>query len=86
MTILEAFEKAQVIFPEGQVTLSVEQTIRSRSTVSNRPPKLSTERWIHHKSLPNGCISSDRSWEHALAIAASGNEEIWDEVQEEIEK
>ena len=88
MTIQEALAQAMEIFPEGEITVSIEQKMKARSRWPFIPKNDDTtvymERWIHHRDLPSGCISSTRSWEHALAIARSGNEDIWPEVEDEV--
>lgn len=76
MTIQEALKQAQEILGED-VHVSIECTLWP-----DRAP--STACWIYADDLPNGCVSSYRSWEHALAIAKSCNDDCWPEVEEEV--
>jgi len=77
MTIQEAFEQAQELLGNG-ATVNIECSMRE----SGKP---NVCRWIFSNELPNRCVSSYRSWEHALAIAKSGNEDCWPEADDEYE-
>ena len=79
MKIQEALEAAMQIFPGEYIYVSIDHTLSS----DGRERKA---RWIHCEALRNGCSCSDRSWEHVLAIARSGNEDCWPEVDDPIEE
>jgi hypothetical protein len=78
MTQEQAYQQLQALFPGEYITVSRERTIRTGREPHNYY-------WLHADTLPNHCISSERSWKHLIAIAKSGNESCWAEVDEEVE-
>ena len=80
MNIQDALKAAQEIFPEqSDVHVSLDCTLYPGQ-------KLRMTRYIFTSALPRNIVSSDRSWEHALAIARSGNEDLWEDAPDEIDE
>jgi hypothetical protein len=80
VNIREAFDAAKAIFPDDSgLSVTIEYTIRASG-------KVQAIRWIHSRKLSRLCISSYHSWEHALAIARSGNDDCWPEVDESMDE
>ena len=78
MTIQKAYEAARAIFPGDEgMSVTIEFTLRSHYKGT-----LQAIRWIHSGCLPNRCVSSYKSWEHALAIAKAMKEDQWEQVEE----
>jgi hypothetical protein len=81
MTIQEALKAAQEIFPDDEnVYVSMDVSLYKK----DKKPRQTL--WVFANSLPRRTVSSNRSWEHALAIARTGNEDIWPEVEEPFEE
>jgi hypothetical protein len=75
MTQEQAFEELQAIFPSENITVERDRKIRTGDGTFN-------SYWLFADCLPRGVISSDRSWEHLIAIAHSGNEKMWAAIDE----
>ena len=82
----EALDEARKLFPEIADHISVERnyTIGFKHGIQNQ-----FYIWDHSNRGARIVAHSDRSWEHALAIAKSGNEDIWPEdatpIDDEVE-
>ena len=77
MTIQEALKAAQEIFPDDD---SVHVSLECTLGVTGR---LHMTRWLHCNRLDHGVVSSDKSWEHALAQAKAENTNAWPAVDDE---
>jgi len=84
MTIQEVLKAAQEIYPEAkphELKVSVDRYWygdgEMRSTYYIFVPDCA--------GASKRIYSSDRSWEHVLAQAKADNEDVWPEVEEEIE-
>ena len=80
MTQEQALEKFQAMYPEDAARLAV-----SRDRMVGR---VRGEANTYYLWGADGRIvaSSTRSWAHVLAIAKSGDEDIWDKVDEMVEE
>lgn len=78
MTQEQALKAFQEIFPQQAASLSVQR----ERTIGYKHgwPNVYTL-WDHSRSRIQSALvaSSNRSWEHALAIAKSGDEDVWPE-------
>jgi hypothetical protein len=83
MTQEDALKALQEIFPiNPYLAVSRERTIGYVKGWAN-----TFYLWDHSGSGRNSIIaSSNRSWEHAVAIAKSGNEDCWPEDDSPVEK
>jgi hypothetical protein len=80
VTIIEAMKAAQEIFPdEPDVHLNLEIDV-----YSNGIPRIT--RWIFTNALSRRVVSSERSWEHALAKAKAENPDAWPELNDAMEE
>ena len=79
----EALEEFKKMFPEDAHRLAVERSFRIGY---NFGAMNLFYLWNHSCGMSNHLVaSSTRSWEHALAIAKSGNEDVWPEDNSPIE-
>lgn len=77
MTQEKALSEFQAIFPEDANYLTVE---RERKIGYEHGDMNAFYLWNHNLPGSSSIVaSSNRSFEHALAIARSGNEDIWEE-------
>jgi hypothetical protein len=76
MTQEQALKELEVIYPElaGFLTVTRERSIGLHWGSDNE-----YRAWNHKNRECSILATSDRSWEHMLAIAKSGNENIWPE-------
>lgn len=79
MTQEQALEKLKAIFP-GNKNLAVS---RDRMVGARNWNQYFAWSWSHGGYI---ICSSDRSWGHLLAIAKSGNEDVWEKVDEPTEE
>ena len=79
MTQEEALKAYQEMFPEKAEHLEAERT---RSIGRRNQSEFTLWDW---SGLRLGMVKSERSWEHALAMAKSGDENIWPEDQSPVE-
>ena len=77
MTQEQAYEEFYALMPEDR--RSFLQAERSRAVGCDHGYKNEYYLWDHSQQGPAIVAYSTRSWEHALAIARSGNEDIWPE-------
>lgn len=80
MTQEQALAEFQAMFPEDAEKLSV-----SRERFIGYKPRNTFYLWNRTGLGPDIIASSERSFEHALAIAKSGNEDCWPEDDSPIE-
>ena len=79
MTQEEALKEAQAMFPEIADVIAVERQHRSGCKYGNVNTYYI---WDHSNHDCRIVSKSNRSWEHVLAIAKSGNEDCWPETSE----
>ena len=79
MTQEQALAQFKLFYPQDADYLQVEREhcIGYRHSVDD-----AFRLWNHRGGLCQIVATSNRSWEHALAIAKSGNEDIWPEDHE----
>jgi hypothetical protein len=83
MTQEQALAELKLIFPDDAEYLRVE---REHSIGCRHGFKDTFTLWNHSAHFNSHIVaSSNRSWEHALAIAKSGNEECWEQDTSEVE-
>jgi len=79
----EALEEFKKLFPEDAEFLSVE---RNHTIGFHHGYDDGFTLWNHSEGRDKHIIASSfHSWEHALAIAKSGNEDVWPEDNSPIE-
>ena len=78
----QALDAVKAIFPDIAEHLQVE---RSHSLGAQRGTMNVYRVWDWSGRTPKTLATSGRSWEHAVAIAKSGNEDVWPEESEPFE-
>ena len=76
MTQEQALKELEAIFPNLAGGLTV---TRERSIGLHWGSDVEYRAWNHKDRACDILATSNRSWEHMLAIAKSGNEDIWPE-------
>jgi hypothetical protein len=77
----EALEEFKKLFPDDAEFLRVEREHSIGYSFGAADVFYLWNQALHHPVI----ASSTRSWEHALAIAKSGNEDVWPEDNSPIE-
>lgn len=85
MTTAEVLTELAKIYPQAKsydVQAQVERTYRGDGTIR-------TYFWIFvpdcYRTGSKKCYSSDRSWDHVVAMAKADNEDVWPEDHSNVE-